>query len=177
MVFSNPNCVPGINFMKKLMSPKLLTKKAIRERVLYCNTRTKEECGAGLLKMCMSTPTSETITNTRNMNSTISGIDNKITTDYIPSTKKEMYPYVKTLNRNVDKLIQTMPTVNTESTTLPKLYHTVQNPNLDTLNIRKRMLYISKEKNKYKQKIIYTQIAILILLILFITGLYNMTKK
>lgn len=51
------------------------------------------------------------------------------------------------------------------------------NPNLDILNIRKRMLFIGKERNKYKKKIIYTQVAILLLLILFIVGLYNINNN
>ena len=41
------------------------------------------------------------------------------------------------------------------------------------LDTRKYMFEISKSRNNYKYKIISTQVAIIILLIMMIVGLYN----
>lgn len=89
---------------------------------------------------------------------------------------KGMMNNINYINSHSDNLGQSR-SIKDSSGQLQKLYDTSLHPDLDILNIRKRMLYISKEKNKYKRKIIYTQIAILILLILFIVGLYNINNK
>ena len=89
---------------------------------------------------------------------------------------KGMIDNINNINSHSDNLGQSS-NIEDSSKKLQETYNASLNTDSPILNIRKRMLYISKEKNKYKQKIIYTQIAILILLILFIVGLYNINNK
>ena len=77
---------------------------------------------------------------------------------------------MNSLNTNINK------NMNLLNIDLPDQYRKSLNPDKSILDTRNKMLFILKQKNEYKKKIIYSQFSIILLIILLIVSIIYSSK-
>lgn len=80
------------------------------------------------------------------------------------------------LDQERDKLDIKSNDIKEVTDNLPNKYRNSLTPDKSILNTRNRMLFLLKQKNQYKKKVIYSQFSIILLLILLIIGIIYSSK-
>lgn len=80
------------------------------------------------------------------------------------------------LNFEENKINNKTSNIKEVTDTLPLKYRNSLSPNKSILNTRNRMLFVLKQKNEYKKKVIYSQFSVILLITLLIIAIIYSSK-